>query len=93
MLGKESNRMSKTHKGDWHRLGDAPAYRNNYDAIFRKNKTHDPINTDTDDTGTRETTANPPVEDRGADSKPTNPHRGSEFRAEDFGAGRAPDPE
>ena len=67
--------MSETHKGDWHRLGDAPAYRNNYDAIFRK-KIHDPINTDTDDTGARETTASP-----------TNPHRGSEFRAEEFGAG------
>jgi len=30
--------MSETHKGDWHRLGDGPAFRNNYDAIFRKTK-------------------------------------------------------
>jgi len=74
--------MSKTHKGDWHRLGDAPAYRDNYDAIFRKNKSNDPINTDTDDTGTRE-----------AATRTTNPHRGSEFRAEEFGAGRASLPE
>ena len=43
-----------------------------------KNKTHDPINTDPDDTGTRE-----------AAPRTTNPHRGSEFRAEEFGAGRA----
>ena len=74
--------MSKTHKGDWHRLGDAPAYRDNYDAIFRKNKNNDPKHTDTDDTGTREATP-----------RTTNPHRGSEFRAEEFGADGASDPE
>ena len=69
--------MSETHKGDWHRLGDAPAYRSNYDAIFRK-KTHDPINTDTDDTGAREAAPSPPTKDRGTDRR---------------AARRAPDPE
>lgn len=25
-----------SHKGDWHRLGNAEKYRSNYDDIFRK---------------------------------------------------------
>jgi hypothetical protein len=67
--------MSKTHKGDWHRLGNAPAYRENYDEIFRK-KTHDPIHTDPDDTGTREKTPSTTTENRKTDRHPS--HRTSD---------------
>ncbi len=53
-------------KGDTPRPVNSKTYWNNYDAIFRK-KTHDPIHTDTDDTGTREATQIAAGEHRGAD--------------------------
>jgi hypothetical protein len=75
----QTTQKTMSHKGSWHRLGDAPAYRNNYDEIFKKKKENETINTDTDDTRkAHEVHVCPGGQDCKADRQPSR---------------RAPDPE
>jgi hypothetical protein len=78
----QTKRKTMSHKGSWNRVKNRKAWDECPLWKNKKEKNHETKHIDTDYSRQGE-----------AASRPTNPHRGTEFRAEEFGAGRASNPE